>query len=143
VGAEEEGVSAAQEDTLVVIKPDAIKRGLAGEILSRFEKKGFTIRRLQMLTMSKSKAEDFYSVHRDKPFFGELVSFITSGPVLGVVLSGTDAVATVRRMVGATKSWEAAAGTIRGDLGLGLTDNTVHASDSAESFLHESKTLFG
>jgi len=131
------------EETLVVIKPDAVRRGLVGEILRKFEAKGFAITRLHMLTMSKAQAEDFYSVHSDKPFFGELVSFISSGPVVGAVLSGKDAVATVRRMVGATKSWEAAAGTIRGDFGLGLTDNTIHASDSAESFQKECKAFFG
>jgi nucleoside-diphosphate kinase len=96
-----------------------------------------------MLTMSKAQAEDFYSVHKGKPFFGELVTFITSGPVVGAVLSGRDAVATVRRMVGATKSWEAEPGTIRGDFGLGLTDNTIHASDSPESFDRESRVFFG
>ena len=131
------------EETLIVVKPDGVKRGLVGEILGRFEAKGFNVRRLQMQVMSKAQAEEFYRVHRDKPFFGELVSFITSGPVVGAVLSGRDAVATVRRMVGATKSWEAAAGTIRGDLGLGLTDNTIHASDSAESFTHEQASFFG
>ena len=136
-------MSAPSEDTLVVVKPDAVKRGLVGEILGRFESKGFAIRRLHMLTMSKSQAEQFYAVHSDKPFFGELVAFISSGPVVGAVLSGRDAVATVRRMAGATKSWEAAAGTIRGDLGLGLTDNAIHASDSAESFVKEQKTFFG
>ena len=135
-------MSAAAEETLIVVKPDGVRRGLVGEILGRFETKGFTIKRLQMMTMSKAQAEDFYSVHKDKPFFPELVAFITSGPVVGAVLSGKDAVATVRRMVGATKSWEAAAGTIRGDLGLGLTDNTIHASDSAESFTKERTAFF-
>jgi nucleoside-diphosphate kinase len=133
----------AREETLIVVKPDAVRRGLVGEILKRFEAKGFAIEKLHMLTMSRAQAEDFYSVHRDKAFFAELVSFITSGPVVGVVLSGRDAVATVRRMVGATKSWEAAAGTIRGDLGLGLTDNTIHASDSSESFKKEHAAFFG
>lgn len=131
------------EETLIVVKPDGVKRGLVGEILRRLEAKGFVVKRLQMQVMSKAQAEDFYNVHSDKPFFGELVSFITSGPVVGAVLSGRDAVSTVRRMVGATKSWEAAAGTIRGDLGLGLTDNTIHASDSAESFTHEQASFFG
>jgi nucleoside-diphosphate kinase len=138
----EEAMSSAPEETLVVVKPDAVRRGLVGEIVGRFERKGFIVRRIQMLTMSKAQAEEFYSVHREKPFFGELVAFITSGPVVGVVLSGRDAVATVRRMVGATKSWEAAAGTIRGDFGLGLTDNTIHASDSAESFRREQTAFF-
>jgi nucleoside-diphosphate kinase len=135
-------VIASVEDTLIVVKPDGVRRGLVGDILGRFEEKGFIIKRLQMQTMSKPQAENFYSVHREKPFFGELVAFITSGPVVGAVLSGRDAVATVRRMVGATKSWEAAAGTIRGDLGLGLTDNTIHASDSAESFTNEHAAFF-
>jgi len=133
----------ATEETLIVVKPDAVRRGLVGEIIRRFEAKGFTVRSLQMLTMSKAQAETFYAVHRDKPFFSELVAFITSGPVVGAVLSGRDAVATVRRMVGSTKSWEAAAGTIRGDFGLGLTDNTIHASDSVESFKHEHAAFFG
>ena len=136
-------MSSPSEETLIVVKPDAVRRGLVGEILGRFERKGFVVKRLQMLTMSRPQAEKFYSVHKDKPFFGELVNFITSGPVVGVVLSGRDAVATVRRMVGSTKSWEAAAGTIRGDFGLGLTDNTIHASDSVESFKHEHAAFFG
>ena len=136
-------MSASVEETLIVVKPDGVERGLVGEILKRFEAKGFTIKRLQMLTMSRAQAKDFYGVHKDKPFFGELVAFITSGPVVGAVLSGRDAVATARRMVGATKSWEAAPGTIRGDLGLGLIDNTIHASDSAESFTKERAAFFG
>jgi nucleoside-diphosphate kinase len=135
-------MSAQTEDTLIVVKPDAVRRGLVGQVVSRFEAKGFAVKRLQMLTMSKDQAEDFYSVHNGKPFFGDLVSFITSGPVVGAVLSGRDAVATVRRMVGATKSWEAAPGTIRGDYGLGLTDNVIHASDSGESFSKESRAFF-
>jgi nucleoside-diphosphate kinase len=135
-------MSEAQE-TLVVLKPDSVKKGLVGELVGRFERKGFTIKKLQMTTMSKTQAEEFYAVHKGKPFFPELVSFVTSGPVVGMVLSGRDAVATVRRMVGATKSWEAEAGTIRGDFSLGYTDNVVHASDSAESFAKESKAFFG
>ncbi len=135
-------MSAPTEETLIVVKPDAVRRGFVGEIISRFERRGFALRRLQMLTMTRAQAEEFYSVHKDKPFFGELVSFITSGAVVGAVISGKDAVAVVRKMVGATKSWEAAPGTIRGDLALGLTDNAVHASDSAESFSKESKAFF-
>ncbi len=136
-------MNSPMEETLIVVKPDGVKRGLVGEIVGRFERKGFVVKRLQMQTLSRQQAEQFYSVHREKPFFGDLVNFITSGPVVGVVLSGRDAVATVRRMVGATKSWEAAAGTIRGDFGLGFTDNTIHASDSAESFSKESDVFFG
>jgi len=143
VGEERETAMSSQiEETLIVVKPDGVRRGLLGEVISRFEDKGFAMRRVQMITMTKSQAEEFYDVHRDKPFFRELVSFITSGPVVGAVISGRDAVATVRRIVGATKGWEAAPGTIRGDLGLGLTDNVIHASDSAESFSRESRTFF-
>ena len=140
---DQEELSSPTEDTLIVIKPDGVRRGLVGEIVARIERKGFIIKELRMQTMSKAVAEEFYSVHRGKPFFGELVAFITSGPVVGVILSGRDAVATVRRMVGATKSWEAAAGTIRGDFSLGYTDNVIHASDSAESFTKESGVFFG
>ena len=136
-------MSSSVEDTLIVIKPDGVGRGLVGEIIARFERKGFQVRDLKMQTMSKALAEEFYSVHKGKPFFGDLVAFITSGPVVGVIVSGRDAVATVRRMVGATKSWEAAAGTIRGDFSLGYTDNTIHASDSVESFTKESAVFFG
>ena len=135
-------MSAQVEDTLIVLKPDSVRRGMIGEIISRFERKGFTVKRLEMITMSKAQAEEFYAVHKGKPFFGELVSFITSGPVVGAILSGRDAVATVRRMVGATKSWEAAPGTVRGDLSLGYTDNMIHASDSTDSFSKESKVFF-
>jgi nucleoside-diphosphate kinase len=143
MGPEEGCKMTPSEDTLIVVKPDSVRRGLVGVIITRFEVKGFTVKRLQMLTMTKSQAEDFYGVHREKAFFGELVNFITSGPVVGAILSGRDAVATVRRMVGSTKSWEAAAGTIRGDFALGLTDNAIHASDSTESFAKESKVFFG
>jgi nucleoside-diphosphate kinase len=142
VGQKEEVGLASVEETLIVVKPDAVGRGLTGEILSRFEKRGFKISRLQMITLSRERAEEFYSVHRDKPFFGELVEFITSGPAVGAVLSGKDAVATVRRMIGSTKSWEAAPGTIRGDFALGLLDNSIHASDSAESFSRERTAFF-
>ena len=88
-------------------------------------------------------AEEFYNIHKDKPFFNELVSFITSGRVVACILEGNNAVATTRLMIGSTKSSEADAGTIRGDFGLGLTDNIIHASDSAESFIKESKVIFG
>lgn len=130
------------EKTLIVVKPDAVARGLVGEILGRFEKRGMRILQLRAQTMTKAKAEEFYSVHRERPFFGELVGFFTSGMTVGAVLQGRDAVAMVRRMVGATKSWESAPGTIRGDLATGLTDNAIHASDSKESFERESKAYF-
>ena len=142
MGKRQQRIMNDRETTLIVVKPDAVKRGLVGQVLSRFEAKGFVIEKLRLITMSKAQAEEFYSVHMSKPFFGELVNFITSGPVVGAVLSGRDAIATVRRMVGATKSWEAAAGTIRGDFALGLTDNTIHASDSTESFGKEEAAFF-
>ena len=111
------------EQTLFIVKPDAVERSLIGDVISRFEKKGFKILKLKMLTFTKEMAEEFYSVHSDKPFFGELVSFITSGRVVVTVIEGNNAVATTRLMIGATKSFEAAPGSIRGDFGLGFTDN--------------------
>jgi nucleoside-diphosphate kinase len=135
-------VSLPVERTLIVVKPDATSRGLVGQIISRFEQRGLKPVEIRMQTVSRSKAEQFYSVHKDKPFFGELVSFISSGPTVGVILEGRDAIATVRRMIGSTKSWEAAPGTVRGDFATGLTDNAIHASDSKESFEWESKTYF-
>ncbi|MDA4134264.1 MAG: nucleoside-diphosphate kinase [Thaumarchaeota archaeon] len=130
------------ERTLIVVKPDAVARGLVGEIIGRFERRGLKPVEIRMQTVSKVKATQFYIVHKDKPFFGDLVSFISSGPSVGVVLEGRDAIALVRRTIGSTKSWEAASGTIRGDFATGLLDNAIHASDSKESFDWESKTYF-
>jgi len=131
------------EQTLIVVKPDGFKRHLTGKILARFEEKGFEIKNLKSYNFTNEKAREFYSVHKDKPFFGELVSFISSGMVVACILEGNNAVNAVRLMTGATKSFEAAPGTIRGDFGLGLTDNIIHASDSAESFIKESRVIFG
>lgn len=130
------------EQSLFIIKPDAVSRGLIGEVVSRFEKKGFKIIKLKMMTFTKENAEKFYSDHKEKPFFGELVSFITSGRVVVAVIEGNNAIATTRIMIGSTKSFEASPGSIRGDFGLGLTDNIVHASDSIESFEKEVKVVF-
>ena len=130
------------EQTLFIVKPDAVSRNLTGKILARFERKGFKILKLKMFTFTQEQAENFYGVHKDKPFFGDLVSFITSGPVVAAVIQGNKAIATTRIMVGATKSFEAAPGSIRGDFGLGFTDNIIHASDSQESFEHESRVAF-
>ena len=130
------------EQSLFIIKPDAVSRGLIGEIVSRFEKKGYKIIKLKMYTFTKEKAENFYSDHQSKPFFNELVSFITSERVVVAVIEGNNAIATSRIMIGSTKSFEAAPGSIRGDLGLGLTENIVHASDSVESFEKEVKVVF-
>ena len=133
----------AVEQTLIVVKPDGFKRSLTGKVLARFEEKGFWIKNLRYYSFTKEKAQEFYSVHKDKPFFGELVSFISSGPVVACILEGNNAVATTRIMIGSTKSFEAAPGTIRGDFGLGFTDNIIHASDSPESFIKESRVIFG
>jgi nucleoside-diphosphate kinase len=132
----------AVEQTLIVIKPDGFKRQLTGKVLARFEEKGLQIKNLRSYNFTKEKAQEFYSVHKDKPFFGELVSFISSGTVVACILEGNNAVNTVRIMIGATKSFEAAPGTIRGDFGLGFTDNIIHASDSPESFIKESRVIF-
>lgn len=130
------------EQTLFIVKPDAVARNLTGQIIARFERKGFKILKLKMFTFTQAQAENFYGVHKDKPFFGDLTSFITSGPIVAAVIEGNNAIATTRIMVGATKSFEAAPGSIRGDFGLGFTDNIIHASDSQESFEHESRVAF-
>ncbi len=130
------------EKTLVLVKPDGVKRGLIGEVISRFEKKGLKIRALKMIWLSKEKAQEFYSVHKDKPFFNDLVEFITSGPIVAMVLEGDSAINVVRLMIGATDGRKAAPGTIRGDFALSIQDNVVHASDSPESFEREFKVIF-
>lgn len=126
----------------MVIKPDGVRRGLIGHIVTRFERKGFKIAALRLLRFDSSLANEFYSPHVGKPFFPDLEQFIISGPVVAAVLEGGNAVDVVRRMIGVTKSFEAASGTIRGDFGLGFTDNVIHASDSVESFARESRILF-
>ena len=131
------------EQTLIILKPDSVKRNSVGEVLRRFEEKGFVIKKLMMLTMDKNKAEQFYAVHSTKPFFNELVSFITSGPVVAAVIEGSDAVNKVRAIIGATRPNEAAPGTVRRDFGTSVTQNAIHASDSVESFIKESKIIFG
>jgi nucleoside-diphosphate kinase len=130
------------EQTLILVKPDAFKRKLVGKILQRFEEKGFDIKQLKTYDFTPEKAQEFYAVHKTKPFFSELVSFICSGTVVACVLEGNNAVSTVRIMIGLTKSFDASPGTIRGDYGLGITDNIVHASDSSESFIKESSVIF-
>jgi nucleoside-diphosphate kinase len=130
------------EQTLFIVKPDAVARKLVGQIIARFETKGFKILKLKMFTFTKAQAQEFYSVHNTKPFFGELVDFITSGPVVVAVIEGNNAVATTRILVGTTKSYEAAPGSIRGDFGLGISDNIIHASDSKENFEKEAKVVF-
>jgi nucleoside-diphosphate kinase len=130
------------EETLVLIKPDGVKRQLCGEILSRYERKGLEIKAMKLLQTPQELAEEHYAEHKDKPFFGELVDFITSGPVLAFILGGQNAVASVRAINGATNPLEATPGSIRGDYALTLDSNVVHASDSAESAAREMKLWF-
>jgi len=127
----------AVERTLVLIKPDAVRRGFAGEILRRFEQRGLEIREARLLTVERALAEEHYAEHAEKPFYGELVDFITSGPTLALVLEGEGAIATVRTTMGATNPADAGPGTIRGDLALSMPDNLVHGSDSPESAARE------
>ena len=132
----------AAERTLVLIKPDAMRRGLAGEIMRRFEARGLELREAKLLTVDRSLAEEHYAEHAEKPFYGELVEFITSGPTLALVLEGEGAIATVRTTMGATNPADAGPGTIRGDLALSMPDNLVHGSDSPESAEREIKLWF-
>jgi len=121
------------ERTLILIKPDAMQRRLAGEILGRFERRGLTVRAAKLVQVDRDLAERHYAEHREKPFFGELVEFITSAPTLALVLEGESAVSVVRTTMGATNPAAAAPGTIRGDLALAMPDNLVHGSDAPES----------
>jgi nucleoside-diphosphate kinase len=119
--------------TLVLVKPDGVRRGLTGEIVSRMEKKGLKIAALRMLQMDRALARRHYAVHEGKPFFNELVDFITSGPVVAMVLEGERAVEVVRTMMGDTDPKKAAPGTIRGDFGMDIGQNLIHGSDSEEN----------
>jgi nucleoside-diphosphate kinase len=131
------------ERTLVLIKPDAMQRRLAGEILARFERRGLDVVAARLLTADRSLAEEHYAEHREKPFFGELVEFITSAPTLALVMEGGSAISVVRATMGATNPADAAPGTIRGDLALAMPDNLVHGSDSPESAGREIALWFG
>jgi nucleoside-diphosphate kinase len=125
------------ERTLVLIKPDAMQRALAGEILARFEQRGLRVRAAKLLLVDRGLAEQHYAEHTEKPFFGELLEFITSAPTLALVLEGESAIGVVRTTMGATNPASAAPGTIRGDLALAMPDNLVHGSDSPESAQRE------
>src|SRR6188508_3774118 len=133
----------AVERTLVLIKPDAVQRKLAGEILARFERRGLEIRAARLVQVDRELAERHYAEHAEKPFFGELVEFITSSPTLALVLEGEGAIKVVRTTMGATNPVDAAPGTIRGDLALAMPDNLVHGSDSPESAQRELELWFG
>ena len=134
--------SSQVERTFVMVKPDGVRRGLIGEVVHRYESKGLKVVAMKFMRVSNELAERHYAEHKAKPFFGELVKFITSSPVLAMALEGRNAVAVVRAINGATKPWEALPGTIRGDLALALTPNVVHASDSLETAKRELSLYF-
>ena len=130
------------DQTLIIVKPDAVKRNLVEDILSRFEKRGFSISKLKTFSFTIEMAKQFYSIHSSKPFFDELVSFITSGNVTAAIIEGENVIDVTREIIGKTNPKEAAPGTIRGDFGLGITENSIHASDSKESFDKEVNVIF-
>ena len=132
----------ANERTLVLVKPDGVRRGISGEIVARFEQRGFKLRGARLLKISRATAQKHYGEHKERPFFGELVDFITSGPVLALALEGESAIAAVRTMMGATNPVNAAPGTIRGDFALLMGENIVHGSDSKESAKRELALFF-
>jgi len=128
--------------TLILVKPDAFERGLTGEVIARFERKGLRIVALKHMTVAREQAERHYDEHREKPFFAELVEFITGGPLVAMVLEGYEAFRAARQVIGATNPLEAAPGSIRGDFGLEVQTNLVHGSDSPESAEREAKIFF-
>src|SRR5436190_6828582 len=131
------------DKTLILVKPDAFARGLTGEIIARFERKGLRIAALKYMTVEEELAVKHYAEHEGKPFFGELVEFITSGPLVAMVLEGYEAVVAARQVIGATNPLEASPGSIRGDYALEVGQNMVHGSDSNESANREAKLFFG
>jgi nucleoside-diphosphate kinase len=128
--------------TLILVKPDAFARGLTGEIIARFERKGLRIVALQHMVLTEAIAQSHYAEHDGKPFFGELVEFITSGPLVAMVLEGYEAVVAARQVIGSTNPLEAAPGSIRGDFALEIGKNMVHGSDSNESAAREAALFF-
>ena len=132
----------ATERTLVLVKPDGVRRGLAGEVISRLERKGLTLVALELRTLARETAEQHYAEHSERPFFGELVDFITGGPLVALVVEGPNAVAGVRRLMGVTNPVEATPGSIRGDYALEIGQNLVHGSDSPESAAREIGIFF-
>ena len=134
---------AGSQQTFVMVKPDGVKRRLVGEVVRRIERKGFDIKEMRLFTIEESLAKKHYAEHSEKPFFGELVDFITSGPVVAMVVEGPEAVKGMRALMGATNPLEAAPGTIRGDFATAITHNIVHGSDSPESAEREINLFFG
>jgi nucleoside-diphosphate kinase len=133
----------AVESTFIMVKPDGVARGLVGEVISRFERKGLTLEQVRMLEIDEGLARRHYEEHVEKPFFPELLEFITSGPVVAMEWSGESAISVCRGVMGATDPKQAAPGTIRGDLGLLVTHNIVHGSDGPESAIRELEIFFG
>jgi nucleoside-diphosphate kinase len=134
--------TSVSERTLVLVKPDGIRRGIVGDVISRLERKGLKIVAMDLRTLPRDTAEDHYGEHRDKPFFGELVDFITGGPLVAMVVEGPRAIEAFRVLAGATDPVKATPGTIRGDHALEIGENVVHGSDSAESAAREIKLFF-
>ena len=128
--------------TLILVKPDAFARALTGEVIARFERKGLRLAALKQMTVDSALAEQHYAEHREKPFFGDLVEFITGGPLVAMVLEGFEAVAAARQVIGATNPVQAAPGSIRGDFGLEVQTNLVHGSDSPKSAARELDLFF-
>lgn len=133
----------AIEHTFIMVKPDGVERGLVGEIISRFERKGLTLEKIRKLTIDEDLAKRHYAEHVEKPFFPELLEFITSGPVVATEWSGESAISVCRDLMGATDPKQAVPGTIRGDYGLIVTNNLVHGSDGPESAARELEIFFG
>lgn len=129
-------------ETLIILKPDAVSRNAIGKILTKFESNGFKIKELKMMRLSKEKAQEFYSIHKDKPFFNELLEFITSGPIVAAIIEGENAIERTRDLIGNTNPEKAKKGTIRREFGTNITKNAIHASDSHESFIRETKIIF-
>jgi nucleoside-diphosphate kinase len=132
----------AVEQTLILIKPDGVARGLVGEVVGRIERKGFTLQALELRTLERAVAEEHYGEHTDKPFFGELVEFITSGPLVAMCVEGEGAIAGMRTLMGATNPLEATPGSIRGDFATLIGENIVHGSDSTDSAARELGLFF-
>lgn len=130
------------ERTIVIVKPDGVRRGLIGEVVSRFERKGFKIKALKMIRLTKERAMKLYDIHAGKPFFEDLINYMTSSPVVAMVLEGSDAVNVVRLMIGQTDGRRASPGTIRGDYSLSISENIVHAADSPERAEYEIGVIF-
>lgn len=131
------------ERTFIMVKPDGVRRQLVGEIIRRFERRGLTLAAMKMLTPSRELAEQHYAVHRERPFYGELLEFITSGPVVAMIWEGESAIDAARQLMGATNPVEAAPGSIRADYALEIGENLVHGSDGTESAATETKLWFG